>query len=78
MSKKPVHYKDNRGNYKKIDNTLININDNGYKYENKANNFKVKFASNNQSDKLIRFSLDESRFLEISPQGKFISNGNAN
>lgn len=78
ISKKPIHYKDNRGHFQKIDNTLVNINKGVYKYENKENGFKVRFAPNNQSDKLVQFSLDEEHWLEISPVGKFDRQGNAN
>ncbi|WP_105617931.1 hypothetical protein [Vallitalea okinawensis] len=75
VSQKPVHYKDNRGHWQEIDNTLIESQKNGYKYENKENAFKVRFADNNELNHLVDFSLDEDHWISFSPVGKFNTKG---
>ncbi len=78
LSDKPLHFKNKRGNWQKIDNNLGTEARGGYEYVNKDNAFTTRFARNNQNGQLVLIQYDDNRWMTFSPAEKFTAIGTIN
>lgn len=66
----PIHYKDSNGKYQDMDNTVALSTDasekDSFKFQNKANGFKVFFADNTKAKKLYKIKKDNN-WMTMSP-----------
>jgi len=76
VSGKPMNFNNKSGNLKDIDNTIVTKVTGGYEYENLANSITVRFAKNNQNDKLVYYALNEEHWIAFSPTEHFTEIGN--
>lgn len=59
----PIHFENDDGELEDIDNRAVETSKPGFAYENKANDFKIFFAENTISEKLVRIDFDK-RLIE--------------
>jgi len=62
----PIHYLDENKSWQEIDNELVETQKNGFKYENKANEFKLYFSELSGGKDFIRFQKGKNA-IDISP-----------
>lgn len=65
ISSDPIHYKDDKGNWKKIDTRIQSTNQSGFNMKNDKNTFQSFFGK--KSDQLVRFQLGK-RHLTLGVQ----------
>ena len=78
LSDKPIHFKNKRGNWQKIDTNLVTEARGGYEFVNKDNAFTTRFARNNQNGQLVLIQYDDNRWIAFSPSEKFTAIGAIN
>ncbi|PTX53681.1 YD repeat-containing protein, partial [Melghirimyces profundicolus] len=67
VSSSPVHYRDDKGNWKEIDTRIQDTNKPGFSYGNEKNTFQSFFGK--KSDQLVKFQL-KKRHLTLGVKGK--------
>ncbi|OYD09075.1 hypothetical protein [Paludifilum halophilum] len=68
----PIHYKDQKGNWHKIDTRIQSADQPGFSYGNEKNTFQSFFGK--KSDKLVRFKRNKRQLtLGVKGKGKSLS-----